>query len=64
MDEAVILFEEIVTCRYFLKTPMILFLNKHDLFLKKVKKVPIRNWKEEFPFTFEEQKWRELCEIL
>lgn len=42
MIEAVELFDEICNARWFLETSMILFLNKKDLFEKKMKKVDIR----------------------
>jgi hypothetical protein len=41
MDEAVNLFDEICNSRWFSDTSMILFLNKRDLFEKKIKKVDI-----------------------
>jgi len=39
--EALNLFEEICNSRWFRETSMILFLNKRDLFLEKVKRVPL-----------------------
>ncbi|CAK9038032.1 Guanine nucleotide-binding protein subunit alpha [Durusdinium trenchii] len=42
MDEAVILFEEICNSRWFIKTAMILFLNKRDLFREKLITSPFR----------------------
>lgn len=39
--EALTLFEEICNCKYFHSTPLILFLNKSDLLKKKIKKVDI-----------------------
>jgi len=41
MDEALNLFEEICNSRWFRETSMILFLNKRDLFVEKIKKVPL-----------------------
>lgn len=41
MDEAISLFDEICNSRWFEDTSMILFLNKKDLFEKKIKKVSI-----------------------
>eukprot|EP00941_MAST-03F_sp_MAST-3F-sp1_P000078 g78.t1 len=42
MVEAIQLFKEIVNCKFFSKTAMILFLNKADLFAEKIKAVDIR----------------------
>mmetsp|Transcript_16192 Transcript_16192/g.28725 ORF Transcript_16192/g.28725 Transcript_16192/m.28725 type:complete len:386 (+) Transcript_16192:185-1342(+) len=42
MDEAVILFEEICNSKWFVKTSMILFLNKRDLFREKLPNSPFR----------------------
>uniref|UniRef100_A0A7S2W737 Uncharacterized protein n=1 Tax=Mucochytrium quahogii TaxID=96639 RepID=A0A7S2W737_9STRA len=42
MDEAVILFDEICNSKWFVKTSMILFLNKRDLFREKLPLVPFR----------------------
>jgi guanine nucleotide-binding protein subunit alpha len=41
MMEALSLFEEICANRYFIKTDIILFLNKTDLFTSKIQKVPL-----------------------
>jgi len=41
MTEALTLFEEIVNSRWFRKSSMILFLNKRDLFQKKIANVPL-----------------------
>ena len=41
--EALDLFEEIVNSKYFVETSMILFLNKRDLFAKKIAKTPIES---------------------
>jgi len=41
MVEALQLFEEISNSRWFHHTPVILFLNKLDLFLEKIVKVPL-----------------------
>jgi len=42
--EALNLFSEIANCEWFAKTPLILFLNKKDLFEVKLKKVPLSNF--------------------
>jgi len=55
MVEALNLFEEICNSRWFRETSMILFLNKRDLFLEKIKKVSIRVCFPEYdgPDTYE-----------
>lgn len=52
--EALTLFKEISNSPYFSNTSMILFLNKRDLFEKKIKKADIRQFgdSEEFPGLF------------
>lgn len=42
MVEALTLFDEICNSRWFRETSMILFLNKKDLFMEKIKKKPIK----------------------
>jgi GTPase SAR1 family protein len=42
MDEALGLFDDICNSRFFLKTSMMLFLNKNDLFREKLANVPFR----------------------
>ena len=42
MDEALTLFDEICNSRFFMKTSMMLFLNKNDLFMEKLGEVPFR----------------------
>jgi len=41
MKETIVLFEEICNSRWFAKTSIILFLNKRDVFEKKILKVPL-----------------------
>jgi len=41
LEEALNLFEEIVNCSWFSQTPLILFLNKKDLFELKLKRSPL-----------------------
>lgn len=48
MDEALSLFGEIANSRWFQETSMILFLNKRDLFEKKLKTVPLTVWDPDF----------------
>jgi len=55
MDEAITLFDEICNSRWFEDTSMILFLNKKDLFEKKIKKISIRQpATDELPGRFED----------
>lgn len=46
MHEALMLFESIANSKYFERSALILFLNKYDLFIEKVKSnmSPISNW--------------------
>ncbi|KAJ2538009.1 Guanine nucleotide-binding protein alpha-2 subunit [Coemansia sp. RSA 1853] len=48
MDESLVLFDSIVNSRWFLRTSIILFLNKKDIFEKKIKVVPISNYYPEY----------------
>ncbi|MBW0546823.1 hypothetical protein O181_086538 [Austropuccinia psidii MF-1] len=48
MEEAITLFDSICNSRWFSRTPMILFLNKIDIFQKKVLISPIENFFQEF----------------
>lgn len=41
MLESLVLFESVVNSRWFINTTIILFLNKIDIFRKKIKKVPL-----------------------
>ncbi|KAM9942377.1 hypothetical protein ACTFIW_001976 [Dictyostelium discoideum] len=41
--ESLALFKEIVNCDYFKETPIVLFLNKKDLFKEKLKRVPLQS---------------------
>lgn len=41
MDEALRLFNSILNNKWFMETSMILFLNKKDLFLEKIKEKPL-----------------------
>jgi len=46
--EALTLFEEICNCKYFHSTPLILFLNKSDLLKKKIQKVDIADYFDDY----------------
>jgi len=48
MDETLNLFAEVCNLRWFEKTPFILFLNKKDLFEKKITQVPLSTCFEDF----------------
>lgn len=42
MKESLLLFDEIVNSPWFRKTPVVLFLNKYDLFQEKIGRVPLK----------------------
>jgi len=42
MLESLSLFEQIINCRWFYETPIILFLNKMDLFEEKIRKIDLK----------------------
>jgi len=44
LKESMSLFDEISNCEWFFNTPIILFLNKSDLFEKKMTKVPLKTF--------------------
>ncbi|KAL0061670.1 Guanine nucleotide-binding protein alpha-2 subunit [Marasmius tenuissimus] len=48
MQESLNLFESIINSRWFLRTSIILFLNKTDVFKKKIPKVPLKRYFSEF----------------
>ncbi len=48
MAESLILFESIVNSRWFVKSSIILFLNKIDLFKEKLKRVPLTKYFPEY----------------
>lgn len=48
MQESLVLFESIVNSRWFLSTSIILFLNKTDIFNKKIKKSPLEKYYPEY----------------
>mmetsp|Transcript_20953 Transcript_20953/g.31252 ORF Transcript_20953/g.31252 Transcript_20953/m.31252 type:complete len:355 (-) Transcript_20953:239-1303(-) len=59
MIESIELFDQVANSRWFQKTPMVLFLNKTDIFAEKIKKVPLTTCKafskfEGDPHSFEE----------
>ncbi|KAJ7272046.1 G-protein alpha subunit [Mycena haematopus] len=48
MLESMILFESVINSRWFLRTSIILFLNKVDVFRKKLEKVPLEHYFPEY----------------
>ncbi|KAK6203579.1 guanine nucleotide-binding protein alpha subunit [Scheffersomyces amazonensis] len=44
MHEAIVLFDSLCNSRYFANTPFILFLNKIDIFEKKIRKSPLKDY--------------------
>jgi guanine nucleotide-binding protein G(i) subunit alpha len=55
LDESLKLFEEICHNQFFLKIPIILLFNKEDLFRKKIEKVDLKVWDQNYDggFNFE-----------
>ncbi|KAJ3291391.1 Guanine nucleotide-binding protein alpha-2 subunit [Borealophlyctis nickersoniae] len=51
MAESLTLFESVINSRWFLRTSIILFLNKVDLFTMKLKKNPLENYFPEYKGT-------------
>jgi len=49
MHEAILLFDEVANSNCFHKNNIILFLNKEDLFLEKIKKVPLETCFNNYP---------------
>ncbi|BEJ10679.1 hypothetical protein CspHIS471_0101010 [Cutaneotrichosporon sp. HIS471] len=48
MQESLVLFESVINSRWFLRTSVILFLNKIDIFKQKLPKVPLVNYFPEY----------------
>ncbi|KAI9182863.1 Guanine nucleotide-binding protein alpha-2 subunit [Blastocladiella emersonii ATCC 22665] len=48
MAESLVLFESVINSRWFMRTSIILFLNKVDLFKEKLTKVPLARYFEDF----------------
>lgn len=44
MAESLVLFESVINSRWFLRTSIILFMNKIDLFAAKLPKVPLEKF--------------------
>lgn len=48
MVESLVLFESVVNSRWFLRTQIILLLNKTDLFVEKLARVPLQRYFPEY----------------
>jgi len=48
MAESLVLFESVINSRWFLRTSIVLFLNKTDVFKAKLSKVPLENYFPEY----------------
>lgn len=48
MQESLVLFESVINSRWFLRTSVILFLNKIDVFKAKLPKTPLENYFPEY----------------
>ena len=48
MQESLVLFESVINSRWFLRTSVILFLNKIDVFKQKLPKVPLVHYFPEY----------------
>lgn len=48
MNESLVLFESVINSRWFLRTSIILFLNKIDLFKAKLPKIPLERYFPEY----------------
>lgn len=48
MIESLILFESVINSRWFLRTSIILFLNKIDVFKQKIPRVPLERYFQEY----------------
>lgn len=55
MNESLVLFESVINSRWFLRTSIILFLNKIDLFKAKLPKVPLEKYFPEYTGAFARQ---------
>lgn len=51
MNESLVLFESVINSRWFLRTSIILFLNKIDLFKAKLPKVPLEKYFPDYSGT-------------
>ena len=51
MQESLVLFESVINSRWFLRTSVVLFLNKIDVFKQKLPKVPLVQYFPEYTGT-------------
>lgn len=51
MEESLSLFKNVINNQYFSNVPIVLFLNKTDLFKEKVQRIPIKNTFQDFQGT-------------
>ncbi|OLL26132.1 Guanine nucleotide-binding protein alpha-3 subunit, partial [Neolecta irregularis DAH-3] len=56
MEESLVLFESVINSRWFIRTSIILFLNKIDLFRIKLPKVPLGNYFDDYTGGADEKK--------
>ena len=52
MAESLVLFESVINSRWFLRTSIILFMNKIDLFAAKLPKVPLEKFFSDYTGKF------------
>lgn len=52
MAESLVLFESVINSRWFLRTSIVLFLNKTDVFKAKLSKVPLERYFPEYTGAF------------
>jgi len=52
MAESLVLFESVINSRWFLRTSIILFMNKIDLFAAKLPKVPLEKFFSDYTGNF------------
>lgn len=57
MNESLVLFESVINSRWFLRTSIILFLNKIDLFKAKLPKIPLERYFPEYTGAFKAEAW-------
>jgi len=62
--EALDLFEEVANSRWFQRTSVVLFLNKRDIFMEKVKKFPITDCPALADFTGDPHDYEETTEFI
>lgn len=48
MVESLVLFESVINSRWFMRTSIVLLLNKTDIFMEKIKRVPLEKYFPEY----------------